>query len=265
MSAASSLKKTVLVLLLEDILFPGTVNSAVDAVRVQQFLKSLQKYAKSHSGFRYFGVSALKLGVVEKKLKEFGLDDFFSEDADPSFAPGKNVLAVNEAFIRQMTPEDRTIYEHKCVSDAECKDEYARQVQLLQLMEKLHVSPENVLFVGHDYWFDGFYTRRFSKVDVAFIESALTSKGHLATERIEGLWHIGLNWEELLPLLEGNAPVIDYKRLDEFVVTTISKELFGGQGFSLQKKVIDLRKIKEKNAAEGVSESASPSEESKHK
>ena len=233
-----SLKKTVLVVLLEDILFPGSVNPAVDPARVQKFLKSMQKYAQSHVGFSYYGVSALKLGVCEEKVKAFGLDAFFSE---------KNILAVNDAFIQQLSEMDRDIYEKKCAADAECKDEYARQVQLQELMAREKISPEQVLFVGHDYWFDGFYTRRFSKVNVAFVESALSNKGHLATERVEGLWHVALDWDDVSPLLEGKAPALDYKRLDEFVVTTISKELFGGQGFSLQKKVIDLRALKEKN------------------
>ncbi|QQR92354.1 MAG: hypothetical protein IPJ89_04325 [Candidatus Iainarchaeum archaeon] len=239
--AVSSPKKTVLVLLLEDIFFPGTVNAAIDSARVEQFLKSLQKYAKSNPGFSYYGISALKVGVCQKKIAEAGLEKFFTEE---------NTLAVDNDFIHQMTEIDRELYEKKCKEDESCKDEYARQVQLLDLMKKKNLAPEKVLFVGHDYWFDGFYTRRFSKVDTAFIESALSSKGHLATERVEGLWHIGLVWDELLPLLEGKAPAIDYKRLDEFVVTTISKELFGGQGFSLQKKVIDLRAVKEKMHAE---------------
>jgi hypothetical protein len=175
--------------------------------------------------------------VCGQKLKEFSLTKFFPEE---------KVLAVNYAFIQKMTEIDREIYEKKCAEDTECKDEYARQVQLQELMEKNHLSPEQILFVGHDYWFDAFYTRRFSKVDVALVESALSNKGHLATERVDGLWHISLKWEELLPLIEGKGPSINYAPLDAFIVTSISKELFGGQGFTLQKKVLDLRQIKNK-------------------
>ncbi len=229
--------KSILVILMEDILFPGVINAAVDPARVQKFLKSVQKYAQSHASFSYYGVSALKLGICEKKVNAFGLDAFFSE---------KNILAVNDAFIQGLSEIDREIYEKKCTATEECKDEYARQVQLLELMAKEKITPEKVLFIGHDYWFDGFYTRRFSKVNVAFVETALSNKGHLATERVEGLWHIALDWDEVQLLIEGKGAEIEYKRLDEFVMTTISKELFGGQGFSLQKKVIDLRALKEK-------------------
>lgn len=234
-------QKTIIVVLLEDILFPGTINPAVDAERVQKFLKSMQKYVDAHPGMHYYGVSALKVGVCQKKITEFGLEKFFTSE---------NTFAVDAAFIHKMTELDRELYEKKCKEDETCKDEYARQVQLQDLMQKQNIPSEKVLFIGHDYWFDGFYTRRFSKVDMVFIESALSSKGHIATERVEGLWHVPLDWDELLPFIEGKGTPIDYKRLDEFVVTTISKELFGGQGFSLQKKVIDLRKIKDAQADE---------------
>ena len=230
-----TLAKSIAVFLLEDVLFPGVVNSTVDKENTKKVLKQMKKFAKTHPEFKWYGVSGLKTQVCLEKIREFELEEFF---------PGEKVLAVNDAFINKMEEVDRGLYEKKCENDRECKDEYYRQVALQELMQKENVTAEKVLLVGHDYWFDGFYTRRFSKVDTAFVQASLSSKGHLAQERVQGLWYIDFSWNDIQSILEGKTSAPEYKYLDTFIVTSISKELFGGQGFTLQKKVLDLRDLK---------------------
>ncbi len=236
-SAQKLLAKTCIAFLLEDILFPGKVNPNVDMKIVQAELKKMQKFAKLHSEFCWIGVSGLKVEVCLDKIKQHGLQNFF---------PDEKVFAVNDAYILKMEEIDKGLYDKKCENDSECKDEYFRQVALQEFIQKEKIPPEKMLLVGHDYWFDGFYTRRFSKIDFALVQSALTSKGHLAQEHVQGLWYINLDWNEIQPILEGKVSPPQYKYLDAFVVSSISKELFGGQGFSLQKKVVDLRDLKKK-------------------
>lgn len=227
--------KKAIVFSLEDILVPGPNDATVEPKQVKSLLTSLNAYAKKN-GLLVFVISGYTEKVAAQKLTDFFLNSFF---------PAENVFAVNTSYLDKMAEVDRSLYDAKCENNPECKDEYFRQVKLLELMEKHHLSPEHVLLVGHDYWFDGFYTRRFSKVDVVFIESALSSRGKKPEEKIQGLWYASRKWSMIKKFIEGKASVPNYNFLDTYVNITMTGELFGKNGLPGLKRTIIERKLKD--------------------
>ena len=227
--------KKAVVFSLEDILIPGPNDARVEPKEVKSLLKSLNAYAKKN-GIHIFVISGYAERIALQKLKDFFLDSFF---------PSENVFAVSKEYLNKMAEVDRSLYDAKCENNPECKDEYFRQVKLMELMEKHHLLPEQVVLVGHDYWFDGFYTRRFSKVDVLFIESALSSRGKKPEEKLQGLWYASRKWAPLKKIIEGRAAVPNYNFLDTYVNITMTGELFGKNGLPGLKRTIIERKLKD--------------------
>lgn len=226
-------KKKVVVFCLEDILIPGKTVANLDMKKVRTWLGALTKYAKEHLDFHIFVISGATEEVAWKKIREHELE---------SFLDAKNVFAVTPAYLDQMTEVDRKLYEGKVAQDPEYVDEYFRQVQIKSLMEKEGFTQDQILLIGHDYWFDGFYTRRFSGVDTAFIGSALTQRGKPVTEKIEGLWYIERDWKALKKIIEGKVEAPNYARLDAWVTVTLTEELLGAKGVPQLRRVILERK-----------------------
>lgn len=227
--------KKMVVFSLEDVLVPGPNDPNVNPKQVKSLLKSAQSYAQKQ-GVILVVISGYTEKVAREKMNEFGLNAYFSPE---------NVFAVHPSYLAKMSEVDRSLYEAKCQDNLQCKDEYFRQVKLLELMEERYIAPENVLLVGHDYWFDGFYTRRFSKVDVVFIESALSSRGKKPEEKIEGLWYASRKWAPIKKIIEGKASKPNYNFLDTYVNITMTSELFGGKGIPGLKRVIIERRKKD--------------------
>jgi hypothetical protein len=227
------LAKTMVVFSLEDVLIPGTCEPELDSRMVKKWLSSLQAYAQKHPPLHAYIVSGFTQSVCNKKMNEFGLNPFFSPE---------RVFGVNEAYLSKMEPVDLERYSQRCENDPYCKDEYFRQVQMMELMKREGQDASKLVLVGRDYWFDGFYTRRFSNVDVAFIESALSSRGKPMDERMEGLWYIDRTWGKLKKIIEGKVPTPNYAPLDAYVNITMTQELLGGKGIPSLKRVVIQRK-----------------------
>ncbi|MDP2666145.1 MAG: hypothetical protein Q8P05_01430 [Candidatus Diapherotrites archaeon] len=225
----ATLVKDILIFCLEDILIPGKINPNLKIEGTKALLDGMKTFGKSHPELRIFLISTLQKEVFDTKMKDFSLFSYF----DPSM-----VFAVDEAYIASKSPEDKILYDQRCGEDPYCKDEYFRQVQMQAILEKKGATPEKALLIGHDYWFDGFYTRRFSKVDMAFMTDALSSRDKPIAEKIEGLWYVSRDWNSIQRLLEGKESPPNYNFLDTFVTTTIAEELLGGKGFPLIKKVV---------------------------
>lgn len=230
---AKSHAKRAVIFDLENVLIPGKAVPEVSAKKVKSWLSALQKYQKTHPGVRVYLVSGYKEDLAQKKIKEFGLEKYF---------PAKHVFAVNDAYLEKRDEVDRKLYEAKCADDAECQDHYFKQVRIQALMKDEHLAPESIVLVGHDYWFDGFYTRRFSGVDIAFIASSLTSRGKPAPEKVSGLWYIERDWKGLKAIIEGKVVPPHYGPLDAWVSITLTEELLGGKGLPQLKRVILERK-----------------------
>lgn len=230
-SKLKPLVKTNIVFLLEGVLLPEPTEAKADASHVKKWLTALNTLAKKHP-IQTYVVSGYTETVAKDKLKEAGLNSFF---------PNDHVFGVNEKYLAARDPVDRERYEQKCNGDPLCRDEYFRQVKMQELIDK-QGNPSSFVLVGHDYWFDGFYTRRFSKVDIAFVETALSSRGKEIPEKIDGLWYVSRSFTDLKKIMEGKAKAPNYNPLDTWVNITLSEELFGGKGLPTLKRVVIQRK-----------------------
>lgn len=225
-------KKMVLVISLEDILVPGKIEVNPNRGEILSFLECMNEYSSNHPSFHTYLIASYKESVCHSLLEENGLVSFFDKN---------RVLAVNDHYLDTMDSVDRERYDARCADDPFCQDEYFRQVEMKRIMQKEGFSPEQFLLMGHDYWFDGFYTRRFSKVDVVFVESCLSVRGKPTSEKIQGLWYTTMDWKKILPFIQGTVSPPNYKSLDSFVATTLSQELLGAHIPSIRKTILERK------------------------
>ncbi len=226
------LAKKAVVFLLEGVLLLDR-NEKDSADTIKEWLSALKDYQKKHSELETYLVTGHTEAHCHTLMEGTGLDAFF---------PPSHVWAVNESYLKSRDPIDRERYEERCKADPMHRDEYFRQVKMAEMMKAKGLSASQVLLVGHDYWFDGFYTRRFSKVDIAFVEGALSSQGKPVPEKLQGLWYISRSFEDLKKIIEGKAPAPNYNFLDTFINITLSEQLFGGKGLPQLKRVVIQRK-----------------------
>ena len=163
------------------------------------------------------------------KVVENQLDSFFLPNA---------IFGVNQSYLDKMEPIDRARYDSKKKDNPNCSDEYFRQVAMLDIMKKNHYNANQCLLLGNDFWFDGFYTRRYAQVDVVFIEPSLTTRGKPVLEKISGLWYAPLSFKLLKKFLDGKHSPPNYKPLDTWASVTLTEALLGAQNFNLVKRVI---------------------------
>ncbi len=228
----TSTPKKIIVFSLENVLVSGKAVEHVDLSQSKRLVKSVSAFAQKRN-ISVYVISAHTQKIAENKLNESGLRSFFSPD---------HVVGVHAHYIESMQPIDRERYEAKCKDDETCTDEYFRQVALQEIIQKEGVSPAQIVLVGHDLWFDGFYTRRYSNVDVFFVEKNLRSRGHPISEKVEGIWQGTLSFSTIKKIAEGKMPAPNYTPLDTWASVTLTQELFGSQGFNSIKRVIIQRK-----------------------
>jgi hypothetical protein len=229
--ARDSLKHTpkrVVFFPLENILIPGPFVEKVDVSKTNDFLNAFSVFAKKN-GISFFLLSAYPEAIAAEKISEYKLGRFF---------PKENVYAVNENYLNEMQPIDRSRYDAKLKTNPSCTDEYYRQVAMLEIMKTHTYAKEDCVLVGSDYWFDGFYTRRYAQVDVAFVESFLSSRGKPIAEKISGLWYFSLEMNAFTPFVKGTAPPPRYQSLETWASLTLTEELLGTQNFNMVKRVI---------------------------
>ncbi len=224
--------KKALIFSLENVLIPGKYVEGVDVLASKRFLKQIMGFC-SKKGIATYLISAYPEKVCEQKVKEFGLGSFFAPE---------NVRGVHSAYLTGMEAVDRARYNSKLADDAECTDEYFRQVEMQSIMKEKGWEGRDLVLIGHDYWFDGFYTRRYSQVDVAFVEKNLTSRGKPVVEHVNGLWYIPLELGSIKKISEGKMPAPNYAPLDAWASVTLTEELLGAKGFNMVKRVIIERK-----------------------
>jgi len=213
---------------LENVLIPGPFVGKVDGTKSIDFLHSFSVFAKKNNVSIYL-LSAYPESIAAEKVSEFKLGRFF---------PKENVYAVNDAYLSQMQPIDRSRYDAKLKTNPACTDEYYRQMAMLEIMKTHGYAKEDCLLVGSDYWFDGFYTRRYAQVDVAFVESFLTSRGKSIAEKISGLWYFSWDVDAFIPFVKGTASPPRYQSLETWASIKLTEELLGTQNFNMVKRVI---------------------------
>lgn len=227
-----SAPKKVVFFLLENILVPGKAISDVDVSASKVFLQSFAEYA-SKKNIQSFLLSSHSEEWARAKVVEHGLDVFF---------PVARVFGVNAAYVDAMEPIDRVRYDAKLKEDPACTDEYYRQVAMLEIIAKNHFSRDECVLLGQDYWFDGFYTRRYAQIDVIFVEPRLTSRSNPILEKISGVWYAALDLKPLQKILEGRVERPNYAPLDTWTSVTLTEELLGAKDFNMIKRVIIEKK-----------------------
>lgn len=213
---------------LENVLIPGAIFEDVDAAESSRFLKSFFKFAANHDIHAYVISSRDETWAREQVVKQkWG-----------SFFPAERVFGVNAAYVDAMAPLDRARFDSKQKENPDCTDEYYRQVAMLEIMKKNHYNGNSCVLVGHDFWFDGFYTRRYAQIDMIFLESSLTTRAKPISQKIPGLWYSPLALKPFQKILEGKLSSPNYAPLDTWASVTLTEELLGAKNFNMVKRVI---------------------------
>ncbi|MBU0636381.1 hypothetical protein KKE06_05130 [Candidatus Micrarchaeota archaeon] len=232
------LVKTAVILGLEDVLVSGKIDPSIDSKSVQTILENLQKVEKKVKGFHFFLVTGYTKEKVIPLLEKAGLKDFFDE---------KHLFFVTKEYIDSKEEVDRKLHETELEKDPFFKDEYFKQVTVDKISEELNIPKQKMILIGHDLWFTGFYTMRFSKIDFALIRSALSNRGKPQQEIIKGLTYFNRTWVDFRKLLTGSFPVSNNAFLDRYIQEFLKKELLGEKGIN---SLVAARKkqLEERNA-----------------
>ncbi|MFH1255948.1 MAG: hypothetical protein V1494_01515 [Candidatus Diapherotrites archaeon] len=230
------LKKKAVFLGFEDVLVPGAINEKVDAKKVKEILKNLKALEEK-------GLLNLVLLVGYKKekaiklVKESGLYAFFKPE---------NIFTVTEEYLASKEEIDRKRYEKSLAENPDFKDEFLKQVAIKEFLEKKGIEREEALLIGHDLLTDAFYTREFSKIDVALVKGALSERHEKAKRLVKGTPYIKREWTDVLKLLTGKGKKPEYPLLKAYIYTRLKEQLFGDD---IAKKVALTREqlLKAKN------------------
>ncbi len=136
-------------------------------------------------------------------------------------------MFVSQEYMDFKEEMDREIYFAELKKNPDFKDEFFKQKALEKLAADLNVSPEKIGFVGHDLFFDAFYSDRFSKIDFVLVKEALANQNEKQKSPVKGLNYIALDWKDIRNVLLGKLPKTDSQQLKNFI------------GFYLQQKLVD--------------------------
>lgn len=223
------LKKRVIFFGLEDVLVPGRVDESIDLKEVQKILSKISGLAKKFKGFHIVLITGYSEKKAKEKIKHFGLGKFF---------PPEKIFWVTQKYIDSKADIDKQLYLQKIKKDPCFKDEYFKQKIIQEIGEKLGARKEEMLFICHDVWSEGFYTRRFSGIDFALISSAHSRLDKKEERRINGLTYIERKWADVRELLIGKKPKPSYEYLDNYVHDTIKEEFFGDKLEKLGRSIV---------------------------
>ncbi|MDO8537303.1 MAG: hypothetical protein Q7S21_00300 [archaeon] len=215
---AEKLKKKAIFFGFEDVLVPGKVDKNIDLNEVKKILSNLQTLQNKFN-LHVVVISGYSQKIGEKKLKEFSLEKFFNPDF---------VFFVSKNYLSSMQEIDRKRYEVAIKKDPNYKDEYFKQYVIQKFSKDHNISKKQMIYIGHDVWVEGFYTRRFSQIDFALIKSAYSQRGEKAQEPIKHLFYIQRKWKDIQKLLTLDELKAEYSQLDNYVTTVMKEKLFEG-------------------------------------
>lgn len=224
----SCLAKKCLVFGFEDVLVPGSIEKDLKLNDVLEILKNLKKLEEKFPRFRFFAITGYSADEALKRLEKYGLKEFFPEG---------RLFFVNKEYLAGREEIDRKLYEQNLKKNPEFKDEYFKQVVIEEIQKKFDYKPEEMVFVGHDLWTEGYYTLRFSKIDFALIRSAHSSLGEKKAGEIKNLIYIERDWKDIEKLVKGEFPKPDYALLEKFVLNKMKEKLFEGTQLGTLSKI----------------------------
>jgi hypothetical protein len=204
------MQKSLVFLGLEDVLIPGKVDQGIDSTEVKFILEKLRE--ESHPIL----LTGYSEEIALEKIEKYELGQYFHKD---------DIFTVDKAYIETKEEEDKKRYFGFIEKDPFFKDEYFKQTVIERFSTEKGIPKGEMVLIGHDLWFDGFYTMRFSKIDFALIESANSLRGEKSDKIIEGVTYINRTWEEVKRLLQGEREPADLKALNKFVFDFLKKQM----------------------------------------
>ena len=204
------MKKSLVFLGLDDVLIPGKIEAEIDLTEVKFILEKLREES------RPVLLTGYKEDIAREKIEQHDLAQYFDKEA---------IHFVDKFYVESKAEEDRKRYYEFIEKDPFFKDEYFKQTVIERYSTEKGIPKGEMVLVGHDLWFDGFYTMRFSKIDFALIKSANSLRGEKSERIVEGVTYIERTWEEFKDLLAGNKGEADLKALDKFVFDYLKDQM----------------------------------------
>lgn len=221
---AGRLVRKALVFGLEDTLIPGKVDKNIDLLEVKKILNNLHELEKrDDTDFNLILVSGLPKEEMLEKLSKYKLEGFFKD---------KNVYGVAQSYLKQMDPVDKTRYDDSLSKDPDYKDEYYKQYVIKNLINEKQYKKKDVLYIGHDVWVEGYYTRRFNGIDFALIKQAFSRHNIRQSNLLKGLLYVRREWPAIKNLLLGKHQAPDYSLLDKYIEEHLRQHLLGSTALS---------------------------------
>jgi hypothetical protein len=229
------LKKKAIFFGLDNVLIPGCINSKVDAKEVEKIIGNLLELEKNCKNFFWGIVSGYAKEKGLEKIKEFGLEKFYSE---------KNFFFVEQAYIEGKADFDREVHLKGLEKDPCFQDEFFKKILVEEQIAKRGISKEETIFVGHDAMFDAYYLWKFAQIDCALLKEAFSQKKIKCGKKIKSLIYAKRNWADMQKLLLGKFPKPDYSFLETTIIFMLKQELLDLP--EIKRIVIEKKKQKTK-------------------
>jgi len=204
-----------------------------DEKRAKKFVSELSSFCKKNNTELYL-VSGFHEPVAHAKFNASFLHSIFDE---------KHFLHVDENYILSKGEADEKLHRGNLEKDPQFNDSYFKQVAMERVLaSSAGATPLDALLLSEDLWVDGYYTKRFSKVDFALFEENLRDRGK-KTERLSGLAYFNLDFSSVKVLLE-NFPSTDMRLLEKHVFDIMKAALIGEAGIANLANTIKEKKLK---------------------
>jgi hypothetical protein len=225
---------------LEDTLVPGSIDPDVDLEEVKLILDKLETERWSQAVI----LTGLREEDAWAKIEKHGLTDH-------GLIKKEDVFAVNQKYIDSKAEEDRERYLEQVEKDPGFKDEYFKQVMINRYSQEKGIPKGDMVLVGHDLWFDGFYTMRFSQIDFALIKSANSERGEKSDKFVEGLIYIERNWPEINDLVKRMKGQPDLTQLNKYIFDYLKQQMLDPKTMKVMGKPLPgLEKLHEDKPAD---------------
>ena len=234
---AKNAKKRFLFFVPEDVLFSGPVNGSISFEKnlgVLEFLKDLE----SKGIVELFLICGRERAKASDEIAKNGLDRFLRKE---------NIFFITDSYLNSKEEVDRERYVSNLEKDPGFIDEFFKQRVIMDLNASGTVSREECVLIGHDLWFDGFYTSRFSGIDFALIRESLSER-HVPSQDIPKWIHcIDFTIFDFTSLILGKQPKQDTKMLETYIFRKLSRELVDPKELAGM-----VKKVQEKQAEDGT-------------
>ncbi len=229
---AKNVVKRYLFFVPEDVLFSGKVNKSISREKtdlVMKFLKGLE----SMGLIELFLISGREKHKAIAEIAGAGLKKFFKKE---------NIFLLNDSYLNSRAEPDRERYDANLAKDPFFTDDFFKQSVLTGLLSTGKIMRENAVLIGHDLWFDGFYTARYSGIDFVLLRDSFSER-NVPSSQIPGWVHCtDFSREDFESLIAGKIPKTDAKVLESYIFKHLAREMVDAKELAvMMKKAQDKR------------------------